>query len=133
LFRILASRGGGCRGLEPLASGVTVSEVTLGGGGQGSQAGGNTRSGSCEESSGSPGLAGVLRPFGVPLVSRERGAAAGLERLLTVREVAGLLGAATSTVYQLCAEGKVAHLRVSNAIRVEREAVVAYLTSRRSR
>jgi hypothetical protein len=34
------------------------------------------------------------------------GAAAGLERLLTVREVATALHIATSTVYQLCAEGK---------------------------
>lgn len=44
-----------------------------------------------------------------------------------MREVAGLLGVATSTVYQLCAEGKLVHLRVSNAIRVEREAVAAYV------
>jgi excisionase family DNA binding protein len=65
------------------------------------------------------------------LVSGSRVAAAGLERLLTVREVAGLLGVATSTVYQLCAEGRLAHVRVSNTIRVEREAVAAYLAGSR--
>ena len=40
------------------------------------------------------------------------------ECLLTVREAAARLGVCTSTVYKLCAEGKLAHLRVSNAIRI---------------
>jgi excisionase family DNA binding protein len=44
--------------------------------------------------------------------------AAATGRLLTVREVAKLLNVATSTVYKLCAEGKLAHVRVSNAIRI---------------
>jgi len=96
---------------------VTVSEVTLGGGSRDSQDGGNTGSGAGEESGGSPGVAGVLRPLGIPLVSRSRVAAGGLERLLTVREVAAVLGVATSTVYELCAAGKLRHCRVSNAIR----------------
>jgi excisionase family DNA binding protein len=127
---IPASLLAGCRGLEPLASGVTVSEITLGGGGRGSQAGGNTGGGSDEESSGSPGFAGVLRPLGIPLVSRERGAAAGLERLLTVREVAAVLGVATSTVYQLCAAGKLRHCRVSNAIRCAPTDVAVFVRDR---
>jgi excisionase family DNA binding protein len=120
----------GCRGLEPLASGVTVSEITLGGGGQDSQAGGNTRSGSGEESSGSPGFAGILRPLGIPLVSAERGAGPGLERLLTVREVAAVLGVATSTVYQLCATGKLRHCRVPNAIRCASADVAKFVQER---
>jgi excisionase family DNA binding protein len=58
------------------------------------------------------------------------GVTAGLERLLTVREVATALHIATSTVYQLCAEGKLVHVRVSNAIRVTPGAVAEYLRSR---
>ena len=46
-------------------------------------------------------------------------APATFSRLLSVREVAGRLGVCTSTVYKLCNEGKLAHVRVSNAIRVE--------------
>jgi hypothetical protein len=107
----------GCRGLEPLASGVTVSEITLGGGGRDSQAGGSTRSGSGEESSGSPALAGVLRPLGIPLVSKERGAAAGL-------------AVATSTVYQMCARGMLQYCRVSNAIRFAATDVTEFIQRR---
>jgi excisionase family DNA binding protein len=38
--------------------------------------------------------------------------------LLSVLEVARRLNVATSTVYKICAEGKLPHARVSNAIRV---------------
>jgi excisionase family DNA binding protein len=55
---------------------------------------------------------------------------AHLDRLLTVREVAVRLGVCTSTVYKLCAEGKLAHVRLANAIRIAREALGAYLVSR---
>ncbi len=40
------------------------------------------------------------------------------ERLLSVREVAASLGVCASTVYKLCDQGKLAHVRVANAIRV---------------
>jgi excisionase family DNA binding protein len=40
------------------------------------------------------------------------------ERLLTVREAAARLGVSTSTVYSLCARGKLAHIRACNAIRI---------------
>jgi excisionase family DNA binding protein len=63
------------------------------------------------------------------LVSGSGGAAGGLERLMTVREVAKVLHVATSTVYQICAEGKLAHVRVSNAIRFAPQAVREYLRS----
>ncbi|MBI5069071.1 MAG: helix-turn-helix domain-containing protein [Deltaproteobacteria bacterium] len=39
-------------------------------------------------------------------------------RLLSVRAVAELLGVSTATVYRLCEEGRLPHLRVGNAIRV---------------
>jgi excisionase family DNA binding protein len=38
-----------------------------------------------------------------------------------VREVAARLGVSTSTVYQLCAEGKLVHVRIANAIRIANE------------
>jgi excisionase family DNA binding protein len=41
-----------------------------------------------------------------------------------VREAAALLGVSTSTVYKLCAQGKLAHVRVSNAIRIAPGVVV---------
>jgi len=40
------------------------------------------------------------------------------ERLLTVREAAARLGVSTSTVYKLCAQGRLAHVRISNAVRL---------------
>ncbi len=52
--------------------------------------------------------------------------------LLTVAEVARRLGVCKATVYRICAEGRLAHVRISNAIRVPGEALVAYLHSARS-
>ena len=45
------------------------------------------------------------------------------ERLLSVRQVASWLGVSTSTVYKLCAEGRLAHVRVASAIRVAPKAL----------
>jgi len=45
--------------------------------------------------------------------------------LLTVREVARLLNVSTATVYKLCAQGALAHVRVANAIRVRPRALEA--------
>ncbi len=39
-------------------------------------------------------------------------------RLLAVREAARLLRVSTATVYELCARGELAHVRVLNVIRV---------------
>jgi len=47
-------------------------------------------------------------------------------RLLSVRETASLLRVSTSTVYKLCAEGRLQHVRVSNAIRISESALAAY-------
>jgi excisionase family DNA binding protein len=66
------------------------------------------------------------------LVSSSRGAAAGLERLLTVREVAAVLGVAMSTVYQLCSRGKLRCCRVSNAIRFAPTDVAAFVRERKA-
>jgi excisionase family DNA binding protein len=54
--------------------------------------------------------------------------------LLGVRaeEAASLLGVSTSTIYKLCAEGKLGHIRVSNAIRVPDLALRAFASGGRS-
>jgi len=52
------------------------------------------------------------------------------DRLLTVREVAGFLRVSTRTVYELCEKGRLQHVRIANAIRVEPTALVALVRSR---
>jgi len=52
------------------------------------------------------------------------------DRLLTVRQVAAFLRLSTRTVYMLCDEGRLAHVRIANAIRVEPAALVALVRSR---
>ena len=55
-------------------------------------------------------------------------------KLLTVRQVAKVLGVCPATVYRLCRRGELAHYRVRNAIRVDLTEVKAMLQrSRRSR
>jgi excisionase family DNA binding protein len=51
-------------------------------------------------------------------------------KLLSVREVADSLRVHRYTVYALCDRGKLAHLRVSNAIRIPVEALEAFLKER---
>jgi hypothetical protein len=46
------------------------------------------------------------------------GLGAGGEALLSVKQVAAQLGIATATVYGLCADGRLAHVHILNAIRV---------------
>ncbi|MFY0571119.1 helix-turn-helix domain-containing protein [Archangium lansingense] len=48
-------------------------------------------------------------------------------RLLTVREVAARLGVCRATVYRLCAQGTLAHIRISNAVRVKAEALEKFI------
>jgi excisionase family DNA binding protein len=51
-------------------------------------------------------------------------------RLLTVREVAGVLGISLPIVYRLCERNELPHVRVSNAIRISPLAVIPYLRHR---
>jgi len=45
----------------------------------------------------------------------------GIERLLTVRQVAELVGVCAATVYKWAADGVLPHVRIVNVIRVGRE------------
>jgi len=54
-------------------------------------------------------------------------------KLLTVRQVAKLLGMCPASVYRLCDRGELAHFRVLNAIRIHPAAVKKFLASARRR
>jgi len=60
-------------------------------------------------------------------VPRVVGVSSSAPGLLNVREVARRLGVRPVTVYRLCGRGKLAHVRVSNAIRVRPEDLDAFL------
>jgi excisionase family DNA binding protein len=55
----------------------------------------------------------------------------GRDGLLSVREAAEQLGLCTATVYGLCAEGALPHIRILNAIRIAPADLVDFLESRR--
>jgi excisionase family DNA binding protein len=49
--------------------------------------------------------------------------------LLSVKDVAQQLGIATATVYGLCADGRLAHVRILNIIRVAKSDLDAFVES----
>jgi len=51
-------------------------------------------------------------------------------KYLTVKEAARILRVSTATVYRLVAEGRLAHIRVSNAIRIREKLLEALLGNR---
>jgi excisionase family DNA binding protein len=59
--------------------------------------------------------------------------AATIGPFLTVREVAARLRLSTATVYDLCESGGLAHVRVSNAIRVAEADLTAFLLRQRKK
>jgi len=120
---IPASWVAGCRGLEPLASGVTVASTRLAGGSSASQPLGTTGTGRVFDSPESQGSTPVFRSLGIPLVSSSGSVLGRTARLLTVREAAAAMRVAPATVYQLCAEARLPHVRISNAIRIPCEAI----------
>jgi excisionase family DNA binding protein len=57
------------------------------------------------------------------------GLGAGGEALLSVKQVAKQLGVSTATVYGLCADGRLAHVRILNVIRVAPVDLAAFVAS----
>jgi len=60
-----------------------------------------------------------------------RRARGGADDLLTVREVASRLGLSTATVYTLCHQGKLTHVRILNAIRIAPADLAAFIGQHR--
>ena len=84
-------------------------------------------------SRGSPKIAANSPPFGPLVVQSNRVGPADppdVGPFLTVREVAEKLRVCTATVYDICDSGQLAHVRVTNAIRVSAEALRRYLRTR---
>jgi len=89
--------------------------------------------------SGGPGGVRNSRPFtpfteafGPTLVQGVRDGRHGLlkaapAQFLTVREAAARLRVSPVTIYRLCADGRLRHVRISNALRIAAEAVEDYL------
>jgi excisionase family DNA binding protein len=50
-----------------------------------------------------------------------------MQPLLSVRQVAAILGVCAATVYRMCEQGDLEHFRVRNAIRVDFQDVKAFL------
>ena len=65
-------------------------------------------------------FAGSPKDFGAGVVQ-------DTPELVTVREAARLLRVSTATIYKLCADGDLVHIRVSNAIRIPRLALTRVL------
>jgi excisionase family DNA binding protein len=55
----------------------------------------------------------------------------GRDRLLTVKDAAEQLGLCTATVYGLCADGALPHVRILNAIRIAPADLKAFVAARR--
>jgi excisionase family DNA binding protein len=54
-----------------------------------------------------------------------------MQPLLSVRQVAALLGMCAATVYRMCEQGELEHFRVRNAIRVPVATLKTYLAGAR--
>ena len=75
----------------------------------------------------------VTTAHGAPVVrtgglrAQLRAVRGGADHLLTIRDVATRLGVSTATVYALCDRGELAHVRISNAIRVAPTDLAAFV------
>jgi excisionase family DNA binding protein len=65
--------------------------------------------------------------------ARLRSIEGGYADLLSARQVAARLGVCTRTVYALTERGKLPHIRISNAIRIDPQDLDAFIAARRSR
>jgi excisionase family DNA binding protein len=113
----------GCTGLEPVASGVTVGARELAGTGRSVQTPADIDAANASYSSASLEFGPISRPPVTLELQTRCVKSVPAERLLTVRQVADRLGVSKAMVYRLCGEGKLLHVRVSNAIRVAPEAL----------
>ena len=102
------------------------------------QVGEKIRSDGAPRSQESRTVAPVRSPFVTRLLPESGATAArlavlagGKDRLLSVREAAEQLGLCTATLYGLCAEGALPHIRILNAIRIAPADLAAFIEARR--
>lgn len=72
--------------------------------------------------------AGLLQVAGT-----SEGVVPGAHSLLSVKQAAALLGLCAATVYKLCAEGELSHVRIPNTIRILPADLARFVQVRRSR
>ncbi|HTS88825.1 MAG TPA: excisionase family DNA-binding protein [Gemmatimonadales bacterium] len=114
---IPASWMAGCRGLEPLASGVTVHASRRVMARRASQALGMIREKGARVGDALVGNARFRRRLGTPLV-RQADVEIGRIIPLTVREVANALSVNRATVYSGIAKGTIPHVRLGHTLRI---------------
>ena len=117
----------GCTGLEPVASGVTGGLSGVAEPGNASQPLVISGTGAAEKRAVWQDFGGFRPPRVTPELQSPEVQGRPRPRFLSVREAAALLRVCTSTVYKLCAEGRLPHVRVSNAIRIPEGAIAACL------
>lgn len=74
----------------------------------------------------SPFVTRLLPEHAAPLAVLQGGG----DRLLSVREAAQQLGLCTATIYGLCADGALPHIRILNAIRIAPVDLMAFIAAR---
>ncbi len=74
-----------------------------------------------------PGISGATGADTTPTAADLRALDGGRNRLLTVRDVARMLGVCDATVYKLCERGDLPHVRIVNSIWIRQVDVKALL------
>ena len=99
------------------------------------QEGENIRSDGAARSHESRTFAPVRSPFVTRLLPEHEARLdvlkSGDDRLLSVRQAAAQLGLCTATIYGLCADGALAHIRILNTIRIAPADLAAFIAARR--
>ena len=110
-------------GFEPATYGSGGGSEALPVGSSDSQPVGNVRGDDRERVQPSHPIAAVRSPFAAPVL--QPGGDAPV--LLSVRDAAARLGVCTATIYKLCENGALAHVRVLNSIRIASADLVAFI------
>jgi excisionase family DNA binding protein len=126
------------RGFEPLTYGSGVAIIGSAPSSSGSQPLGIVQDRAAEPVQPAQRLAPNRTPFGPRVVQglgqehgrKRRGVREVIAPLLTVRQVAERLGVSTATVYTLVEQGELAHVRVSNAIRIPPPNLASFMAGR---
>ncbi len=118
-------------GFEPVTFGFVGGSGGDPAGANPSQSIGNTHLTREGEVQGSQLSTGLFKNSATQVLPDLRLVDGGRDRLLSVRQVAERLGMSTATIYSLVEREELAHVRVSNAIRVRPVDLDAFIEARR--